>query len=320
MEQRSTFKKPKYRSKEWFEARRTQNGGFIFGASECPALMGASPWDTLVDLCVKKLNPPIIRDDNDATRRGHILEPALIAHAQEEYGVKIEVPKVMFRYGRLVSTLDGAEMRDGKCVRVFEAKTTTAYALDDGIPESYFWQGQAQLDTTGADKVVFTVLDRNMRIGFWEMEPDHTAIAELREQAERIGAKLDSGTLPTDRDIAFTHKHVESLFPEPSGVVELNKQMVDYIVLWQALVEQAKSAQRDADEIKDRIANFMRNADIGTFGGETIITYKAQSRRGGVDYEAFFTANPDLREQAKQYVKPDSRFRVLRKVKSQGGQ
>jgi len=89
--------------------------------------------------------------------------------------------------------------------------------------------------------------------------------------------------------------------------------------LWQALVEQAKTAQRDADEVKDRIANFMRNAQIGTFGGETIITYKSQSRRGTTDYEGWFNDNPQFRDELKNYVKPDSRFRVLRKVKSQGG-
>ena len=317
MEQRTTFKKPKYRTKEWFDVRRTQNGGFVFGASECPALMGVSPFDTLVDLCVKKLNPPVTQNENDATKRGHILEPALIAHAEEEYGVKVHVPEVMFRHGRLVATLDGAEMRDGKCARVFEAKTTTAYALNEGIPDTYFWQGQAQLDATGAEQVVFIVLDRNMRIGFWEMQPDNAAIDELRAQAEIVGKRLDNGEIPNATDILFTHKHVESLFPEPVGSVALDKEMQDYVVLWQTLVEGVKQMQADADEIKDRLANFMRNAEIGTADGIPLLSYKAQSRKGGVDYEAFFKAHPELKDEAMQYKKPDTHFRVLRKLKGE---
>jgi len=322
MEHRIQFKKPKYLSKEWHDVRRTQNGGFVFGASECPALMGVSPFDTLVDLCVKKLNPPVLQDENDATRRGHILEPALIQHAQDTYGVDIWLPDVMFRYGRLVATLDGAQMSEGfygECVRVFEAKTTTAYALNEGIPDTYFWQGQAQLDATGADEVVFVVLDRNMRIGFWEMQPDERAIAELRQQAELIGKRLDNGEIPTATDMAFTHKQVEALFPNPSGEKELPPQMLDYLLLWQALTEQAKQVQHDADEIKDRLADFMRGAEIGTVSGEPVLSYKEQSRRGGIDYEKLLKNHPELREEAQQCKKPDSHFRVLRKLKSQGG-
>lgn len=318
MEQRTVFPKPKYLSKEWHDVRRTQNGGFVFGASECPALMGVSPFDTLVDLCVKKLNPPVINNENDATRRGHILEPALIDHCRDEFGVEIEVPKVMFRHGRLVATLDGAQWENGKCVRVFEAKTTTAYALSEGIPDTYFWQGQAQLDATGADEVVFVVLDRMMRIGFWEMKPDMTAIGELREQAERIGKRLDNNEIPTDKDIVFSHKQVEALFPHPSGSVELTPEMIDYVTLWATLTEQAKQMQHDADEIKDRIANFLRDAEIGTVGNLPVLSYKEQSRRGGVDYEQLLKNHPELREEAQQYRKPDSHFRVLRRLKTQG--
>lgn len=320
MEQRTQFKKPKYLSPEWHDVRRTQNGGFVFGASECPALMGASPFDTLADLCVKKLNPPKVRDDNDATRRGHILEPSLIAHAAHTYGVDIVVPENMFRHGRIVATLDGAFMQDGECRTVFEAKTTTAYALTDGIPDTYFWQGQAQLDATGADNVIFVVLDRTMRIGFWEMQPDWQAIAELREQAERIGKRLDNGEIPTATDMAFTHKQVEALFPKPVGSKELTGQMCDYVTLWSALQEQAKQLQHDADEVKDRLADFLRDAEVGTVGGIPVLSYKAQSRKGGVDYEAFFNKHPHLRKEAMENTKPDTHFRVLRKLKSSGGE
>jgi putative phage-type endonuclease len=315
MEQRTTFAKPKYLSEEWFDVRRTQNGGFVFGASECPALMGVSPFDTLVDLCVKKLNPPTQNNNNDATRRGHILEPALIEHCRREYGVEVWEPTVMFRHGRLVATLDGAEMQGDKCVRVFEAKTTTAYALNDGIPETYFWQGQAQLDATGADEVVFVVLDRTMRIGFWEMKPDFTAIAELRAQAELIGQRLDNNEIPTAKDIAFTHKQVEALFPNPSGSIELSAEQIDAVLMWSALTESAKEMQQKADAAKDVVANFMRNMDIGTVGGLPLLSYKEQSRRGGVDYEQLLKVHPELQEEAKQYRKPDSHFRVLRKLK-----
>lgn len=315
MVQRTTYPKPKYLSKEWFDVRRKQNGGFVFGASECPALMGVSPFETLVDLCVKKLVPPTANNSNDATRRGHILEPALIEHCRQEYGVDVWEPTVIFRRGRLVATLDGAQMEGDKCVRVFEAKTTMAYSLNEGIPDTFFWQGQAQLDATGADEVVFVVLDRQMRIGFWEMKPDLTAIGELRAQAELIGQRLDSGEIATAQDIAFTYRQVENLFPFPSGEIELTPQQIDQVVLWSGLTEAAKEMQQKADAAKDVIANFMRDKDIGMVCGSPMLSYKEQSRRGGVDYEQLLKVHPELQEEAKQYRKPDSHFRVLRKLK-----
>ena len=314
-EERTTFRKPKYLSDEWFKVRRTIDGGTVFGASECPALMGVSPFDTLEDLVIKKINPQINKN-NPATMRGHILEPALIDHCRSQYKAEIEVPEVMFRRQRLVSTLDGVEYAEGKPIRVFEAKTTTAYSIDEPLPASYFWQGQAQLETTGADYVVFVCLDRNMRIGFWELYPDFEAIKELQTQAELIGQKIDSNEYVTNRDIPFTASQIEALFPEPEGEVELDGSFVNLIEMWGALKEQSDTIKQQEQDIKNQIASAMRDKEFAVIGGQRVLSYKRQTRKGGLDYEGFVAANPHLMEQLKEFKKPDSEFRVLRRLAS----
>ena len=311
-EERTTFPKPKYRSKEWFDTRRTINGGTVFGASECPALMGVSPFETLQDLVVKKINPPIDRQDNDATRRGHILEPALIDHCRHEYNADVVLPDVMFRRGRLVSTLDGVEYVDGKPRRVFEAKTTTAYALTDPLPQSYFWQGQAQLETTGADYVVFVCLDRYMRVGFWELHPDFQAIEELQTQAEKIGSKIDRNEFVTDKDIPFTAQQIEALFPTPAGEIELDVAILHAIELYEAFKQQGAEVKKQEQEIKDQIANLLRDNEYGTVNGQRVVSYKRQTRKGGIDLDKMLAENPAIAEIAKQYIKQDTQFRVMR--------
>lgn len=313
-EQRTTFKRPKYLSQEWFDIRRTIDGGTVFGASECPALMGASAFDTLQDLVVKKINPPVDRKENGATQRGHILEPALIDHCRKEFSADIEIPEVMFRRSRLVSTLDGLEYRDGAPYRVFEAKTTTMYDLNDPLPESYFWQGQAQLETTGADSVVFVCLDKRMQIGFWELKPDLSAIEELQKQAELIGSKIDNNEFISNADTPFTQAQIISLFPEPQGEIEIGDWALEAILLWEMLNTNIGLLQAQEQEIKDKLCNALRDKEIATVNGQKVLSFKRQTRKGGTDLQRLFAEHPEIAELAKSYVKKDSEFRVLRKL------
>lgn len=308
---RRTFPKPKYLSPEWFEQRRTQNGGVVFGASECPALMGASPFQTLMDLCVRKMRPEIPSDSNEATERGHLLEPVLLEYAARAYG-DIHHPEVMYHRDRLVATLDGEQLVDGKIATIFEAKTTTAYSRDDALPDSYFWQVQAQIDASGAERAIVVVFDKFQRFGFWEVEPHADAIIELRLQAERIGAKLDNGTIIDDNDVALTHRQVEALFPEPIGTKELSAGDLAIIDEWQATKQQADMIGKREAELKDKVANMMRGFEVGILNGQKILSYKAQKRKGGYDLEGFLQAHPELLQEIDGFRKPDSSFRVLR--------
>lgn len=315
-EARTTFKRPKYLSQEWFDTRRTIDGGTVFGASECPALMGASAFDTLQDLVVKKINPPVERNENAATQRGHILEPALIQHCRNEFNTEIVVPEVMFRRSRLVSTLDGLEYKDNKPFRVFEAKTTTMYDLSDPLPESYFWQGQAQLDTTGADSVVFVCLDKRMQVGFWELKPDLSAIEELQKQAELIGSKIDNNEFISNKDTPFTQAQIANLFPEPHGETEIGEWALEALELWEVLKSHIGDMQKQEQEIKDKLCNALRDSEIGLVNGKRVISYKRQTRKGGMDIDRLLAEHPEIAELAKTYTKRDSEFRVLRKLSS----
>lgn len=316
--ERTTFKKPEYLSPEWHERRRRTADGekkrVIFGASEIPALMGVSPFQTLQDLAVQKIAPLRKSDSNAATERGHILEPALIEHCRKTYNADVVLPDVMFRRDRIVATLDGLEYEEDRPYRVFEAKTTMAYSCDDPLPATFFWQGQAQLDATGADKVVFVCLDRFMRIGFWELLPDLSAIDQMREQAEKIGSKLDSGEFVSDKDTPFTQDQIELLFPKPEGEIELSAEILDMMEMWDALKGQRDFYAKEEQTIKDQLANLMRNAEYATVGGQRVLSFKRQTRKGGMDYDKYFEQYPEHLELAKEFVKKDSEFRVMRKL------
>ena len=309
---RRTFPKARYGSVEWLEQRRTQEGGTVFGASEVPALMGASHWDTLADLVIKKVNPEYSSTSNDATMRGHILEPALIEFARRHYG-EIVLPDVMYQNHRIVATLDGIQFdKDNNPTRTIEAKTTTAYALSDALPIPYFWQAQAQMDAVGCDETVVVCLDKYMRLGFWVVPLNPTAVSEMREQAEKIGEKIDNGEIIGELDEALTATQVQLLFPKPQGERELTGEEIFAIDEWRAYKEQLKLIEEAEKIARNKVSNLLRDVEVGTYNGQAVITYKRQTRQGSIDVERLLNHHPELSALASQYRKPDSGFRVLR--------
>jgi putative phage-type endonuclease len=311
-DKRRTFTKALYGSQEWLEQRRTQNGGTVFGASEIPALMGVSPWDNLTDLVIKKVNPEFSSSSNDATLRGHILEPALIEFARRHYG-EVVLPTDMYQRDRIVATLDGIQFDEsGKATRTVEAKTTTAYALSDTLPITYFWQVQAQMDAVGCNESVVVALDKYMRLGFWVVEADHFAIEEMREQAELIGSKIDDGSIFDQLTDGLTSKQVDLLYPKPEGERELTHDEMTAIDEWRAWKDQLEMLKDAESSARDRVTRILKDVQVGTFNGQAIISYKRQTRKGSIDVDRLLNHNPEISALASQYRKPDTAFRVLR--------
>ena len=114
----------------------------------------------------------------------------------------------------------------------------------------------------------------------------------------------------------FTASQIEMLFPEPEGEVELDGSFVNLIEMWGALKEQSDTIKQQEQDIKNQIASAMRDKEFAVIGGQRVLSYKRQTRKGGLDYEGFVAANPHLMEQLKEFKKPDSEFRVLRRLAS----
>ena len=65
--------KPKHGSKEWLLSRwRDDLGRCVFGASDIPALMNASPYKTRAELFADKLNEPVEQAESAIFRRGNL--------------------------------------------------------------------------------------------------------------------------------------------------------------------------------------------------------------------------------------------------------
>jgi predicted phage-related endonuclease len=313
-----TIPKPIHGSADWLLARwRDEHDRVVFGASDAPALMNASPYKTRGDLFVDKLHRPAVQESNAVFHRGNVLEPALVSEAARVLGIEAVTPDLMYCSDRFRISLDGVNDEADPDV-VIEAKTTTRYRIDgaDDLPPEWLWQAWAQTAVTGAP-VWFSVLDRDMKITVVEAPANAGAVDALLEEAEIFAALVEAGALPDALD-DFSSEHIAAIAkPEPTRI-ELPADAL-------ALVEQLemargvkKSAEQEEKQARDALARLLGTNEVGTVAGHDVISWKQQKGRSRVDTRALLEAYPDLREQFTVTGEPIRVMRVLINTHKEG--
>ena len=223
--------KEKHGSKEWLLSRwRDEQGRCVFGASDVPVLMGASPYKTRGELFADKLNEPVVQADSAVFRRGNLLEKPLLEAASEFLGVKIYTPEYVYREDRFSVSLDGVDSELAPSV-VVEAKTTTRYSINDttDLPAEWLWQGWTQQAVLNCP-VWFSVLDRDLKISMVCCPENREAIDSLRLEAEVFGDWIDQGVVPDEELNNFSADDITRIYKVESTSVELDVVAISKIV------------------------------------------------------------------------------------------
>lgn len=304
-----TIPKPEHGSEAWLRARwRDEGGHVVFGASDAPALMNASPYTTRGDLFVDKLQEPTVKETSAVFHRGNVLEPVLVAEAGRRLGLSVVTPDLIYCGDRFRISLDGVDDAADPSV-VIEAKTTTRYRVSsaDDLPAEWLWQGWAQTLVTGAS-VYFSVLDRDMNLSLIEAPTNAGALEALRDEAERFAALIESGEVPESLD-DFSADHIAAIAkPEPTRI-ELPSDalgLVEQLVLARSM---RKTAEQEEQHAKDELARLMRGNEIGTIAGMDVVSWKQQGGKSRLDTRALLEAHPELRD---EFTVQSAPFRVMR--------
>lgn len=297
---------------EWLNARwRDEHGRCLFGASDVPVLMGASPYKRRSELYAEKLEPPVVQPETAVFRRGNVLEPALLSEAAHILKTPIHTPEVIYRSGRLSVSLDGVDDSENPSV-VVEAKTTTRYSVHDtsDLPLEWLWQGYAQQAVINAP-VWFVVLDRDLRISCVELPRNESAIAALRMETELFGLWVDEQNPPMEELDDFTADDIAQIWRGTPSSVELDEQGADWVRQLHEARALMKVTENLETEAKNNIARLMLNHEVGTFNGTPIITWKQQNGKRSLDTVRLRAEHPALVE---QYERDAKGFRVMRVV------
>lgn len=304
--------KQKHGSKEWLLARwKDENGRCVFGASDIPALMGASPYKTRGELFADKVNEPVVQEENAVFRRGNLLEKPLLEEASRILGTNIFTPDVIYRDGRLSISLDGVDNEQQPSM-IVEAKTSTRYSIYDSgdLPDEWLWQGWAQQAVLQVP-VWFVVLDRDQRISVVQLPDNAAAIDALQIEAAVFGGWVDGD--PMDEDInTFSAADIARIWKPTPTSVELPASAVD----WALQLEEARAMAKQAADLQtkamDALGQMLLGNEIGTVNGVQLVTWKQQAGRSSLDTKQLKADHPELVE---QYEKQGAPFRVMRVTK-----
>ncbi|WP_130931630.1 YqaJ viral recombinase family protein [Pseudomonas sp. Sample_24] len=143
-------------SAEW-HALRSQH----FTASEAPAMMGASKYQTRTDLLTLKktgLAPEVTPSQQHIFDKGHATEA--LARPLVEAMIGEELYPVVGTSGNMLASMDGATMLGET---LFEHKlwneSLVAQVRAEDLSPHYYWQLEQQLLVSGAERVIFVCSD-----------------------------------------------------------------------------------------------------------------------------------------------------------------
>ena len=302
--------KPKHGSEEWLRLRwRDEEGNCLFGASDAPALMGSSPYTSRADLFVNKMSVPEAQPDNEAFRRGNVLEPVLLVEASRILDKEIFTPSKMYRKDRFIVSLDGVDNWQKPTV-VVEAKTTNKYSIQSSkdLPAEWLWQGMAQQFVLQVP-VWFTVLDRELRFSVVEMPENKAGMDALKMEAEIFAELVETGK-PTPSDLNnFSAEQIAKVFLAEPTSIELGEIALEWLLQLESARTAKKRAEEHESQAKDELARLLLNNEIGTFKGEKILSWKEQQGKTSLDVTKLRNDLPDL---VKEYEKQGQPYRVMR--------
>ncbi|WP_433886921.1 YqaJ viral recombinase family protein [Pseudomonas vranovensis] len=161
---------------EWHALRSS-----YFTASEAPAMMGASKYQTRTDLLALKktgIVPEVTPQQQAIFDRGHATEELARPLVEEMIGE--ELYPIVGTSGNLLASMDGATMLGDT---LFEHKlwnqNVAAQVRAGELDPHYYWQLEQQLLVSGAERVIFVCSD-GTRDNFVHLE--YTPVAGRREQ------------------------------------------------------------------------------------------------------------------------------------------
>lgn len=141
---------------EWLAWRKT-----VITATDCPAILGSSPWSTAYKAWQRKLDLIPEQESNEAMDRGNRLEPEARAQFIERFGIYME-PMVVesTEFDFLGASLDGLSNAHDTILEIKCGGSKLHDMAKNGqLPEYYEDQIQHQLLVTGAEKCYYYSYD-----------------------------------------------------------------------------------------------------------------------------------------------------------------
>jgi hypothetical protein len=275
--------------------------------SQAAAIHGEHKYTTPADYAVELLanTPPVPKPQNDAMRRGTILEGPLMGWAGEILNETITEPTELYCYEepgvRLLATMDGRSL-SGK---FYELKTYNKRWTGQ-LSRTWYWQGVHQAICTGSHEINWIIFDSDLQLQFHTQTVTSDEKQIHIEAARKFLGFIDMGMMPDMADP--TYDNAASLYPEGYGnTVVLGHEIYASLERLAQAREQKRQAEEVEDLIKGELAMLLQDAEYGAVDGTQVVSWK-NSKRTSFDAKRFEQEHPALAEKFKK----TTTFRTMR--------
>jgi predicted phage-related endonuclease len=271
---------------EWLARRRPNING-----SEVGALFGCNPYLTRFALHADKAGlVDGSKPDNDAMRRGRILEPA-VEQAVKEYRPDLAIWKsqdyVWSPDWRLGCTPDFYVTCPTRGLGVCQAKTVAKPIFEDewsgGPPKWIILQTLQEMMLTEVSWgfVAALVLSSfSVELQTWDFTRHDAAEGKIKAEAAKFWADVAAGRAPP-ANYAEDGDTIKALFPRDDGPtldLSTDNRMPELLDRLEMLQARGKDADKEIEAIKAEIAEKMGASALATLPGWQI-THKLQHRK-----------------------------------------
>jgi len=245
------------------------------------------------------------KEQNDAMRRGTILEGPLMGWAGEILNETITEPAELYCFEdsgvRLMSTMDGRSL-NGK---FYELKTYNKRWTGQ-LSRTWYWQGVQQAICTGSNEINWIIFDSDLQLQFHTQTVTSDEKQIHIEAARKFLGFIDMGMMPDVADP--TYDNAVSLYPEGYGnTVVLGHEVYASLERLAQAREQKKQAEAVEELIKGELAMLLQDAEYGAIDGVQVVSWK-NSKRTSFDTKKFEAEHPALAEKFKK----TTTFRTMR--------
>lgn len=295
-------------SPEWLQTRKVGIGG-----SEAAKLVGigGTPYEVWAD----KVNPSLEDSlaDVEYVQWGKLLEAPVREEFARRTGIEVHSMTKMVRsveHPFMLANVDGITGPYGEFDGVYEGKTTRFADQwtknDDGsvnVPARYIIQGMHYLAVLGLERVHYACLIGGQELRIAEVEVNPNLIADLIEIEEAFWQSVVNRE-PPPVVAADVDRLKKRWLPELGKTIELSGTHHTNLKVRAAHKANIKSITEKVDQIDAELMAFMGDAEVATFNGEPVITWR-QDKQGRLDSKALLEAHPEI--DADEFRKPPGR-------------
>jgi putative phage-type endonuclease len=297
------------------------------GGSDVGAVLGLSKYRSAVDVWMEKTGKEIAIRDSLPLRFGQFAEEFVASEYALSTGLSLAShdaavihPEYQYMHGHIDRFALNGDLplidADGKITacRILECKTANPFAQSewgeagsDQVPLSYLVQCVWYMMLTNIDRTDLAVLFGNADFRIYEITRD----LELEQMIlERAITFWEDHVLKDIPPPAASESDYKTLFGKStlSKSIEAPAKTYELIKKLKYLNEQVEQYEAEISQIKQSIMGQMQDAEILTFDGQTLATWKSPKPSLRLDAKRLTEEHPDL---VHQYQVPIQNSRRL---------